>query len=330
MSDADHPHVLCCADDVYGMPLGVMVRSLLAHRDGDLSLYVVDAGLSRRTRKRLLRSWPSTVDVTWVRPDFERLGDAPISGHASRANYVRLLIEDLLPADMKRVLYLDVDLLVLDDVQKLWSLPMDGALCVAARDAIIPHIDVTCAPNYNLAKPYVKVPDPIRNYEALGLDGAAIYVNTGVLLIDLARWRREAMGAQLLRCLEENRAWVRMWDQYPLNVVLSGRLKELDPRWNAQIQVYDYPGWRESPYDEATYADIVERPQILHFASPKKPWHHDWPYAHADLFFEYQDQTDWAGWRPRKPRFDLDRHRWVRSLRKRTRRLLARYHRWRD
>ena len=154
-------------------------------------------------------------------------------------------------------------------------------------------------------------------------------MNTGVLLIDLALWRREGLGAQLLRCLEENRAYVRMWDQYPLNVVLAGRWKELPPVWNAQIQVHDYPSWRESPYDEATYAAVAQAPRILHFAAAVKPWQRGWAYAYADLFFEYLDQTDWAGWRPRRPWLPLERLRTHRSLRKRWRRMLARYYRWR-
>jgi len=327
VSQPDHPHVVCCADEAYARPLAAMVRSLLDRREGrPLTVYVVDAGLRAKTRARLERSWPE-LHVTWIAPRLARLAKAPVSGHASPANYVRLLMEDLLPPEVTRVLYLDVDLVALDDIEALWQLPLGDAAVLAAQDVAAPWIDGDLAPNADLARPHAGTMDPIRNYRALGLDGRAKYFNTGVMLIALDLWRREGLGARFLDCLVRHREHVRFWDQYPLNVVLAGRWGELHPRWNAQIQVHAYPTWRESPYDEATWTEVTRHPCILHYAAPVKPWDHAWARPGGEAFFRHLDRTDWAGWRPRRPLLGWTRFRWARSLRKRTRRLAARLRR---
>ncbi len=313
------PHILCCADEHYARPLAAMVQSLLEHTPGPLTLTVVDAGFRASTRERLTLSWDG-LDVRWVQPSYDRLEDLPVSGHASVANYVRLLAADLLPASLERVLYLDVDLLVLTNLTELWHTPFDGALALAAQDVSLPWIDAALQPDFERRRPYVKVPEPIRNYRELGLDGRGKYLNSGVLLIDLAAWREEDLAEQFLRCVQENREHLRLWDQYVLNVVLAGRWSEIHPTWNGQIQVLDYPGWQESPYDEATHEQVIRTPKILHFAAHVKPWQYDWPYPHADRYFEYLDRTPYAGWRPRRWPFDLDRKRWIRSFLRRSRR----------
>ena len=46
--------------------------------------------------------------------------------------YQRLVAPDLLPTDVERVLYLDGDLLIRDQLDEIWETPLDGAI-IAAR-----------------------------------------------------------------------------------------------------------------------------------------------------------------------------------------------------
>src|SRR5437763_16981533 len=57
-------------------------------------------------------------------------------GLASSATYVRLLIDQLLPADLERVIYLDVDLIVRSDLSELWHFDLNGKTIAAVRDAV--------------------------------------------------------------------------------------------------------------------------------------------------------------------------------------------------
>ena len=312
--------VACCADEAFVRPLAVAVRSLLeASGAEDLRLYVVDFGIRARSRHRLRASWPG-LDVTFLRVPRGRLYRVPLRGSGTPAHYGRLLLPELLPTTLERVLYLDADVLVRKDVRPLWELPLDGAPCLAARDAAAPCVDPRTAPNYETAHAYLGSSTPIPNHQALGLPGHAPYFNSGVLLIDLAAWRAEDLAGRMFACLEANRPHVRLFDQYALNVVLADRWRELPARYNAQTGARRYPSWRESPYDEATYDEVLCDPAILHFAARSKPWDHGYPPEEAQGFFDVLDRTAWAGWRPRRALLGVNWRRKQRSF--------HRYARW--
>src|SRR4029077_19021036 len=109
------PVVVLAADDAFAMPLAVTVRSALENLSParKLSVYVLDGGISDATKERVERSWPAgRFQITWVNVDPAALARVPISGHANHVNYYRILMPWLLPAEVKRVIYLDADLIV--------------------------------------------------------------------------------------------------------------------------------------------------------------------------------------------------------------------------
>jgi lipopolysaccharide biosynthesis glycosyltransferase len=140
----------------------------------------------------------------------------------------------------------------------------------------------------------------------LGLAGEAPYFNGGVLLADLAAWRRDRLAERMLACLREHHQHVRWWDQYALNVVLAGQWREIDPRWNQGAHVYAFPGWQESPFNRATFESLLHDPWIVHFTSHQKPWHYYNTHPFRAEFLATLERTAWRGWRPAPP----DRHRW--------------------
>jgi lipopolysaccharide biosynthesis glycosyltransferase len=85
-------------------------------------------------------------------------------------------------------------------------------------------------------------------------------------------------------------------DQGILNALFTGQWGELDPRWNTTSRIYEYSSWRESPYPEEVYNNLIRSDAyIVHFVSSEKPWN-----AHAiplkEHFFHYLDMTAWSGW----------------------------------
>jgi lipopolysaccharide biosynthesis glycosyltransferase len=105
----------------------------------------------------------------------------------------------------------------------------------------------------------------------------------------------------MLACLRDHRQHVLWWDQYALNVVLAGRWRELEPRWNQGAHLYEYPNWRESPLDREAYHCLKRDPWIVHFCSPSKPWHYFCRHPFASDFRRCLRQTAWRDWSPRRP-----------------------------
>ena len=91
----------------------------------------------------------------------------------------------------------------------------------------------------------------INNYKELGLKAKSKFFNTGVLFIDLKKWKDEKISEKVIICNKKNEKYVKYWDQYGLNVVLSDKWRELDSCWNQ--------------FPEITAVD----PYILHYVGRK-------------------------------------------------------------
>jgi lipopolysaccharide biosynthesis glycosyltransferase len=293
------------ADDGYAMPLAATVRSAAAELRGDrrLRLFILDGGLTADSKARLAASWQDPrLSVEWLQPEVNRIRDLPVSDHISSAAYLRLLMAELLPRDVRRVIYLDADMLVRRDLADLWDEPQGDHPVLAVQDMAAPYLDAAAAAaNFDRCHRRLAAARPVANYEQLGLPADGKYFNSGLLVIDLERWRREDLGQRVLDCLREHRRHVLWWDQYALNVVLAGRWRPLDLRWNQGAHIYTYPTWRESWLDRETFAQVRLDPWIVHYCSPDKPWHYFCRHPFTRDFRRALRDTAWSDWRPARP-----------------------------
>lgn len=297
--------VVSAADDGYAMPLAVTIRSALDRLAPErrMRLYMLDGGLSDETKRRLLRSWNDPrLTVEWVQPDLNQVGDLMINGHVNVVTYLRLLMPIVLPENVERVIYLDADMLVRRDLGELWDEPQGDHAVLAVTDVAAPRIDApNHLPKFKKCRDYLAGYTPIMNFRELGLPVDAGYFNGGLLVANLGKWRRERYAEQMLDCLRTHREHVLWWDQYALNVVLAGKWRALDDRWNQGAHLFVYPSWRESPLERDEYLRLAKDPWIVHFCSPSKPWHYFCRHPYAGDFRKCLKSTDWADWRPEAP-----------------------------
>lgn len=265
--------VVCASDHRYVCPLAVMLRSLVAHLhpNRSLTVYVVDGGLGEDAKRRVASSLdPSRAAVHWLSPDRSCLLEVPLWGGMPIATYDKLLVAALLPATVSKVLWLDCDLLVLADVTRLWDSDLGDRHALAVQDSIVPRVSSRFG---------------VSGYRERGLDSGAKYFNAGVMLLDLARWRKDDVSGQALAYLRRYREHVWFMDQEALNAVLAGHWGELDPRWNRNVGVDTVRGAE----DDAS---------ILHFSGNLKPWRYRGRGQYHALYYRHLDATAWAGWRP--------------------------------
>jgi len=150
------PVVLCAADESYAMPLAVTLHSAVTHLAVGEQLHVVllDGGISESSwtaMRETLVGLPISIDV--IRPNLELVNDLSISHHISHSAYLRLLADQLLPSWVDKVIYLDSDLLVLDDLCKLWQMDVGDHYCLAAVDISCPFIDAKTFVEEHCASP---------------------------------------------------------------------------------------------------------------------------------------------------------------------------------
>lgn len=299
-------HLAASLDDKMAMPAAAMVRSALdAFREGwRLELHLLAPRISNANRARIEKSWgDAPLDVHWLRPDLRRLAGLPPWGPGGMATYYRLLLPELAPASLGKILYLDADMIVRRDLAALWEEELGDALCLAAQDLGLPHFDLDALPKRLREAPRA-LPrvSPIPSWRELGLDGAAPYFNAGATLMNLDLWRKESTSDAALDVLRRRPELLPLADQNAMNVVCHGRWRAVDLRWNRLSAVLDLgakvPG---DPFLTLPLrTQLAHDPWIIHYAGGPKPWESIYQRSDRDDFFEAVDRTDWAGWRPRR------------------------------
>lgn len=303
--------LVCACDNHYAMPLTVMLHSAASHLGSGyrLQVWFVDGGLSEASwiaLRETLADLP--IDVWAIQPDYALVEHLHTSHHVTPAAYLRLLTAELLPPHVSRALYLDSDVLVCADLAELWNISLEGHLLAAVPDIACPYVDARYMDSaLRKSIPYLAALTPVPNYRELGMNPASPYFNSGVMLIDVDKWRQDQLAARMLECLDRHRDHIWCWDQYALNVVCHGDWKPLSMKWNQGAHVEEFPSSRHAPVDAETFQELLTQPAIVHFTTEFKPWHYGREDDRSQLFLAALDRTAWQGWRPERPPFSMKR-----------------------
>lgn len=201
-------------------------------------------------------------------------------GHFSLETYYRLVLPEMLP-DYKKVIYIDVDMIVQDDLAKLYETDVDGYLLAAAYDP-------DTAGLYNGFQPDKK---EYMDSE-MKLENPYHYFQAGTLILNLEEFRKTYTTKHILD-VAASKEW-QLLDQDILNVLCEHRVKVIDMSWNV---MYDYAGVRLKEIIRLApqwlyklYIEARKHPKIIHYAGPEKPWL--FPEGDfADIFWKYAKKT---------------------------------------
>ena len=264
--------IVCVCDNHYAVLLAALIKSIESnHRTAEpLVFYMVDDGISA-ARKRSIDSSinPHMTTIHWLPMDacIPSNFSLPTDNSSLPLNiYIRLFISYFIPADTERVIFMDVDMIVLADVSCLWHTSLNDHIIGAVQDQWLQVVSHWGA---------------ISNYRELALTADAPYFNAGLMVIDLPKWKAADIPRKILDCLQTNKEAVTFQDQYGLNVVLAGKWLQLNPRWN-------------------TFAYSEEPdPYLIHFTG-RKPIYKSYRYNkhYQTLFLTYLKQTHWEDTRP--------------------------------
>jgi lipopolysaccharide biosynthesis glycosyltransferase len=277
--------IVLAADNNYVMQLATTACSVISNiKSGNqLVIFIIAKGVEASGKNKVLKSLTKTnVRVEWIEPDDAKLSNMLVCDRITIAAYYRILIPEILPTQYKKVIYLDSDLIVQADIEDLWNLDMQDKYVLAVQE---------------MGVPYVSSPGGIKKYQELGIPGDMKFFNSGVLVINLDKWRTDNIAAKSIEYVEKYKQYVRLHDQEALNVVLSDKWGEIDPRWNQQVHTFYHASWKESPLTEEAYNNVINDPYIIHYSSAGKPWKLGCKHPYKHLFFKYLDMTAWAGWR---------------------------------
>lgn len=270
-------HVACAADENYLPHCAAMLHSVLVrHSAQGVTVHFLHAsGMAAETVQPLADMVVGQGGGFHAHP----IPDAWIDGLPRLARippvmWYRIFLPQLLP-EQDRVLYLDCDTLLVDDLDPLWTTLLEGYSVAAVANVLEPAMQ---------SWPH-----------QLGLPPEQCYFNSGVLLLNLDNMREHQLTRQLLAYGRDQRNLLRWPDQDALNAVLGGHCKWLHPRWNCQNSLFYYPHSREVFGAEKVQA-AVEKPAILHFEGYHivKPWHCLSKHPYRKRYLAHRQKTPWS------------------------------------
>lgn len=181
------------------------------------------------------------------------------------STYYRLTLSHIIPQDIEKCLYLDVDMLVLCDLRELFAIDLGG--CIAGvNEAGIP----------NDLRPESLILESIKEQNVdsgfdIGKKHIPYYFCAGLMLLNMPLYRVNNIESQ---CLEFLKTYKPLYlDQDALNVVLNGRTKILPPEYGLALHYLCGISNTQSIQEYVnTYMQILPYTKIAHYNACAKPW----------------------------------------------------------
>ena len=243
-------NVLLCTDRAFVEPMCVTITSLLINNYGTpFALFIVltdphpdDCDFITHTVEPF-----SNARLNFIPFDHGTISSFPVHNHISVTAYVRLYLTEYLDPSIKRILYLDGDVIVRKEVMRLWETDLCGFPIAAAQDPWVDHL------------------------KTIGFSDENPYYNTGILLVDVERWRSLGLTKVFDEFIRSRSIPLKYLDQDVINVVLKGNIKKLDYEWNFASRFADLAptvlGMNSQRFER-----VRKDPAIVHFTTASKPW----------------------------------------------------------
>lgn len=256
----------------------VTIQSIIEHcSENDFyRIYILQDGLGDAFVRRLEGIGSKNVVVRCVDVGDlinQKQVDLHIRAHFSKETYFRMVIPEIMPF-YEKVIYLDCDLVVKDDVAALLSEDIGEHYIAGVRDCYAHMMDE-------------------RLKKDLGIDGLG-YVNAGVLVINMKQWLKHDLMTECFEMISRTPKEKLLYlDQDVLNTVCYNKIYHFDEVWNFQWHMLHC----EKRYEEMLVPRamrIKDDCKILHFSSQIKPWRQPelelsnefWRYARKTDFYE--------------------------------------------
>ncbi len=281
-------NVVYISDNYYAPYSGVSILSLLENNKDfdDLHIFFIDLGISELNRNKLLNIVQnyersiSFIKINNLNLYYEQKG---LNLMEYVPHYMDLFLQDLLPQDIDKVLYLDSDSIVIGSFKDLWQLNIENYYLGAALEIKLNHDTAGHAK------------------KLLGLSENDPYINSGVLLINLKKMRENNISANFIEYINSHEN-ITYYDQDTINVVLRNNIKIIDLRYNFFPEFFklgydNVIKWTQNKYyySKEEFNDALNNIVYLHFqlGLTGKPWYKKNHVPCSNKFDEYVKLSPW-------------------------------------
>lgn len=242
--------LFCVNQKMLGL-LGTCLKSIL--RSGGFArydVYVLHSDLDSSIQRAMERDFCASFHFVEVP---ERLfADFPETGRYPKQIYYRLAAPLLLPDTLERILYLDVDMVVINSLRELYETDFGD--------------------NYYVGCTHTREFLTKLNQARLQSEKAVAYINTGVLLMNLNRLREVIHLEEISAYVREHEKALILPDQDILTALYGDKIQLADSlRYNLSDRMLAFYNGAH-PRDKLDVDWVRRNTAIVHYCGRNKPW----------------------------------------------------------
>ena len=249
-------HIFYAINNAYTQHAYVSIISVLKNNQNEaIHFYIMSNDLSEKNKNLFseLEKKFNNCQLTFFDMDESQFSHLKLNiSHIGCQTYFRYLIPELAP-NLNKALYLDADLVVNDSLIDLWNTDISNDYAAGVRDSYIENIHYSQKP---------------------GLFARDLYVNAGVLLLNIQKIRQDNKTKELFLNTKKFENIIEYQDQDIINITFKGKIKSLPQKYN--FTQYDISNSDEVALHQAC---------IIHFTGAKKPWDFEYMANAAEKYY---------------------------------------------
>jgi lipopolysaccharide biosynthesis glycosyltransferase len=265
-----HLAIVVAVNRQYVQHLSAAIKSLLVNNPGKFfRVYVINSDIpdSLFDRLRNVAAPGDSCDMINLMIPETQFEGLFLTQYYSREIYYRLMIPELV--EEERVLYMDSDVIVNGSVAELFDLDLHGMYAGVVRE---PWFD---------------------RHAELELEPGHRYFNSGVMLIDVRKWKEDGLHRKVIDYIGRHQTVIRFPDQDALNAVIGERYLPLPLKYNLTFIPGQSPVPDNGLYSAEELEEARNRPVIIHYSGGSKPWHLRNRHPFRQLYWKYLRMTSY-------------------------------------
>ena len=267
-------NIVYSTDENYAKFCLASLESLMETNKKDVKVYIIENDLKKETKQKMEKIVEKNGELKFI--DCKKIYENLLHDNTFPfAGYARLFIQDEIKED--KVIYLDCDLIVENDLEELYNIELGDNLVGAVQDPC--------------GSESIKLP--------IGMDKNDRYINSGVLLINLKKWREINFKEMVIQFIKEHKGNVAHRDQGIINGICKGNILYLNPKFNLMPEMIMMKSEHlkkiykmKEFYSCEELEKAKENPTIVHFIRKvyNRPWYIENPHPFQKHFLRYYEK----------------------------------------
>ena len=263
--------LFCVNQKMLGLMSACLKSLLRSGGYGYYDVFVLHSDLEESIQRAMERDFQERVAFHFLQVPEELFADFPETARYPRQIYYRLAAPLLLPRELDRILYLDVDVVVINSLRPFYEVDFESSYfvgCTHTREFLTK-----------------------LNQARLQSDKAVAYINTGVLLMNLNVLRQVIRLEEISAYVREHEKALILPDQDILTALYGDKIKLVDSlRYNLSDRVLNFYNGSH-PKEKRDVNWVRRNTAIIHYCGRNKPWNEGYTGTLGVFYRELMDSV---------------------------------------